>query len=153
MRNVDANRLDLFALITSVVLRRRLPNFAIVLDHDFVAQFPRDSWEEGAADDVDIMTGFTEHDAAAFTLANPLGTRFSFNLAETHERLRRAVGFITNMYPESEAAAEAMYDRYEGMSDNDTETRTIATAQGATDWFFGSGSSQEAHLHARYVRL
>ena len=100
------------------------------------------------ADDLDLMTGFTEHDSAAFILVNLRGTNTSINLAETHIRLRAAMTYLMGMYPESEDAFDALFDRYEGMSDNDTETRTIATVQAMTDWWFGSGSSLEAHIHA-----
>ena len=60
------------------------------------------------------------------------------------------MGYIMGMYPDSSAAIDALYERYPLMSDNDTDVRTIATTQATTDWWFGSGSSQEAHLHGRY---
>ena len=51
----------------------------------------------------------------------------------------------------SSAAIEALYERNPLMSDNDTDVRTIATTQATTDWWFGSGSSQEAHLHGKVL--
>jgi hypothetical protein len=124
LRTVDANELDLWGFLSVVTIRMRLPNFIPVIDHDFVPQFPRSSWEEGAADDLDVMTGFTEHDAAAFVLTNLFGTNVSVNLAGTHESLRLMSRAVMNHYPDPPAGVEAMYERYEDMSDNDTETRT-----------------------------
>ena len=146
---MGANELDFWGFFSVVALRLRLPNIMPVIDHDFVPTFARQSWEEGAADDVELMTGFTEHDSAAFILVNMRGNSRSFNLAVTHATLRLAVGFVMAMYPDSPSATDAMYERYPGMSDNDTDMRTIATTQATTDWWFGAGSSQEAHLHSR----
>ena len=73
LREVDPLELDFWALFGTIVVRQQLPNFMPVIDGEFVAQHPSESWAQGVAGKYDCMTGYTHHDAAGYITVNPSG--------------------------------------------------------------------------------
>jgi len=47
LREKGAHALDFWGLVGATIYEQRLPNFPPVVDGDFVARQPRESWESG----------------------------------------------------------------------------------------------------------
>ena len=55
------------------MIGRTVPNWVPVVDGDFIPVHPRDAMNEGAHSHLDIMVGYTRHDAFAYIYLNLLG--------------------------------------------------------------------------------
>ena len=73
----------------------------------------------------------------------------SRNLAATNETLLFALTFATNHLPNGEEGVELIYETYPDLETDDVENRTRIASEGATAWWFSSGSFYEAEAHAR----
>jgi carboxylesterase type B len=153
LRPIDDYALAFWGTMGQMLYGQRVPSFKPVVDGILIPMLPRDCWEQGYGQYVDLMTGSTYDDAAGFVIANPIGLPYlgdKGNMAATNESMWESLRLVLGGTSNKDDLISDIILHYPDMDTTDNLTRTLAMTRSQTEWNFGSGSHWEANQHAGY---
>jgi len=150
LKEKSSTALDLVGLISPFVTGK-LPNWVPVVDGDFVPVHPRDGVYQGANSHLDMMVGYTRHDAFCFIYLNFLGYPVgdTLNIAQNKDLMMSFIRMLMTPYDDPDNLINIIIGQYPDLMSDDELTRSKAAVQFMTDFVFASPHHFEAEHHSR----